>query len=113
MIHINVKEEREQINVPYAPPRSYVKSYETIVSFDTQDDYDNFVVESHDNADGSKRLKLGIKQYQEPVYLCPAITHYLNVQTSDNKADDGLILMGTQYIEFEKIYLSEENTDER
>lgn len=113
MIHINVKEEREQINVPYAPPRSYVKSYETIVSLDTQDDYDNFVVESHDNADGSKRLKLGIKLYQEPVYLCPAITHYLNVQTSDNKADDGLILMGTQYIEFEKIYLSEENTDER
>ena len=109
MIHINVKEGREQVNVPYAPPRSYTKSYETILSFDIQDDYDNFVVESHDNADGSKYLKLGIKLYEEPVYLCPAITHYLNVQTSDNKPDDGLILIGTQYIEFEKIDLNEEN----
>ena len=106
MIHINVKEEREHINVPHEPPRSYTKSYETIVSFDTQDDYDNFVVESHDNADGSKYLKLGINLYKEPVYLCPAITHYLNVQTSDNKLDDGLILIGTQYIEFEKIYFN-------
>ena len=106
MIHINVKEEREQINVPYAPPRSYTKSYETIVSFDTQDDYDNFVVESRDNADGSKYLKLGINLYKEPVYLCPTITHYLNVQTSDNKPDDGLIFIGTQYIEFENIYLN-------
>ena len=106
MIHINVKEEREQINVPYAPPRSYTKSYETIVSFDTQDDYDNFVIESRDNADGSKYLKLGIKLYEESVYLCPAITHYLTVQTSDNKPDDGLILIGTQYIEFEKICLN-------
>ena len=106
MIHINVKEEREYINVPYTPPRSYAKSRETIISFDTQDDYDNFVVESHDNADGSKYLKLGIKLYEEPVYLCPAITHYLNVQTSDNKSDDGLILIGTQYIEFEKICLN-------
>ena len=106
MIHINVKEGREQVNVPYAPPRSYTKSYETILSFDIQDDYDNFVVESHDNADGSKYLKLGIKLYEEPVYLCPAITHYLNVQTSDNKPDDGLILIGTQYIEFEKIDLN-------
>ena len=106
MIHINVKEERERINVLYAPPRSYTKSYETILSFDIQDDYDNFVVESHDNADGSKYLKLGIKLYEEPVYLCPAITHYLNVQTSDNKPDDGLILIGTQYIEFEKIDLN-------
>ena len=106
MIHINVKEEREHINVPYAPPRSYAKSCETIVSFDTQDDYDNFVVESRDNADGSKYLKLGIKLYTEPIYLCPAITHYLNVQTSDNKPDDGLIFIGTQYIEFENIYLN-------
>ena len=106
MIHINVKEEREHINVLYAPPRSYTKSYETIVSFDTQDDYDNFVVESRDNADGSKYLKLGIKLYTEPIYLCPAITHYLNVQTSDNKPDDGLIFIGTQYIEFEKICLN-------
>ena len=106
MIHINVKEGREQVNVPYVPPRSYTKSRETIVSFDTQDDYDNFVVESHDNADGSKYLKLCIKLYEEPVYLCPAITHYLNVQTSDNKPDDGLILIGTQYIEFEKIDLN-------
>ena len=106
MIHINVKEEREYINVPYAPPRSYAKSRETIISFDTQDDYDNFVVESHDNADGSKYLKLGINLYKEPVYLCPAITHYLTVQTSDNKSDDGLILIGTQYIEFEKICLN-------
>lgn len=106
MININVKEKREYINVPYAPPRSFVKSCETIVSFDTQDDYNNFVVESHDNADGSKYLKLGIKLYKEPVYLCPAITHYLNVQTSDNKSDDGLILIGTQYIEFEKICLT-------
>ena len=106
MIHINVKEERERINVPYAPPRSYTKSYETIVSFDAQDDYNNFVVESRDNADGSKYLKLGINLYKEPVYLCPAITHYLNVQTSDNKSDDGLILIGTQYIEFEKICLN-------
>ena len=109
MIHINVKEGREQVDVPYAPPRSYTKSYETILSFDIQDDYDNFVVESHDNADGSKYLKLGIKLYKESVYLCPAITHYLNVQTSDNKPDDGLILIGTQYIEFEKIDLNEEN----
>lgn len=106
MIDINVKQERECINVPYAPPHSYVKSCETIVSFDTQDDYNNFVVESHDNADGSKYLKLGIKLYKEPIYLCPAITHYLNVQTSDNKTDDGLILIGTQYIEFEKICLN-------
>lgn len=106
MIHINVKEEREYINVPYAPPRSYAKSSETIISFDSQDNYDNFVVESHDNADGSKYLKLGIKLYEEPVYLCPAITHYLTVQTSDNKPDDGLILIGTQYIEFEKICLN-------
>ena len=106
MIHINVKEEREHINVPYAPPRSYVKSRETILSFDTQNDYDNFVVESHDNADSSKYLKLGIKLYEEPVYLCPAITHYLTVQTSDNKPDDGLILIGIQYIEFEKICLN-------
>ena len=106
MIHINVKEEREQVNVPHAPPRSYTKSREIILSFDTQDDYDNFVVESHDNADGSKYLKLGIKLYEEPVYLCPAITHYLTVQTSDNKPDDGLILIGTQYIEFEKICLN-------
>ena len=106
MIHINVKEGREQVNVPYAPPRSYTKSYETILSFDIQDDYDNFVVESHDNADGSKYLKLGIKLYEEPVYLCPAITHYINVQTSDNKPDYGLILIGTQYIEFEKIDLN-------
>ena len=106
MIHINVKEEREHINVPYAPPHSYTKSYETIVSFDTQDDYDNFVVESRDNEDGSKYLKLGINLYKEPVYLCPAITHYLTVQTSDNKSDDGLILIGTQYIEFEKICLN-------
>ena len=106
MIHINVKEGREQVNVPYAPPHSYAKSRETIVSFDTQDDYDNFVVESHDNADGSKYLKLGIKLYEEPVYLCPAITHYLTVQTSDNKPDDGLILIGTQYIEFEKMCLN-------
>ena len=44
MIHINVKEEREHINVPYAPPRSYAKSREIILSFDTQNDYDNFVV---------------------------------------------------------------------
>ena len=109
MIHINFKEERDYINVPYAPPHSYTKSCETIVSFDTQDDYDNFVVESHDNADGSKYLKLGINLYKEPVYLCPAITHYLNVQTSDNKPDDGLILIGTQYIEFEKICLNKEN----
>ena len=106
MIHINVKEEREHINVPYAPPRSYAKSREIILSFDTQNGYDNFVVESHDNADGSKYLKLGIKLYEEPVYLCPTITHYLNVQTSDNKLDDGLILIGTQYIEFEKICLN-------
>lgn len=106
MIHINVKEEREYINVPYAPPRSYAKSSETIISFDSQDNYDNFVVESHDNADGSKYLKLGIKLYEEPVYLCPAITHYLTVQTSDNKPDDGLILIGTQYIEFGKICLN-------
>ena len=106
MIHINIKEEREHINVLYAPPRSYTKSRETIISFDTQDDYDNFVVESHDNADGSKYLKLGIKLYKEPIYLCPAITHYLTVQTSNNKADDGLIFIGTQYIEFEKIYLN-------
>ena len=106
MIHINVKEEIEHINVPYAPPRSYTKSYETIISFDTQDDYDNFVVESRDNADGSKYLKLGINLYKEPVYLCPAITYYLNVQTSDNKPDDGLIFIGTQYIEFEKICLN-------
>lgn len=113
MIHINVKEEREQINVPYAPPRSFVKSCETIISFDTQDDYDNFVIESHDNADGSKYLKLGINLYKEPVYLCPEITHYLNVQTSDNKSDDGLIFIDTQYIEFEKIYSNEENIDER
>lgn len=34
------------------------------------------------------------------------ITHYFNVQTSDNKPDDGLILIGTQYIEFEKICLN-------
>lgn len=108
MMHINVKEEIEHINVPHEPPRSYTKSRETIISFDTQDDYDNFVVESHDNADGSKYLKLGIKLYKEPVYLCPAITHYLNVQMLDNKPDDGLILMGTQYIEFNKIYLNEE-----
>ena len=106
MIHINVKEEREYINVQYAPPHSYTKSRETIISFDTQDDYDNFVVESHDNADGSKYLKLGIKLYKEPIYLCPAITHYLTVQTSDNKPDDGLIFIGTQYIEFEKICLN-------
>ena len=106
MIHINVKEGREQVNVPYAPPRSYTKSREIILSFDTQDDYDNFVVESHENADGSKSLKLGIKLYKEPVYLCPAITHYLNVQTSDNNPDDGLILIGTQYIEFEKMCLN-------
>lgn len=106
MIHINVKEEREHINVPYASPRSYLTGFETIVSFDTQDDYDNFVVESHDNADGSKHLKLGIKLYKEPVYLCPAITHYFNVQTSDDKSDDGLILIGTQCIEFEKICLN-------
>ena len=106
MIHINVKEEREQVNVPHAPPRSYTKSREIILSFDTQDDYDNFVVESHDNADGSKYLKLGIKLYEEPVYLCPAITHYLNVQTSDNKPDDGLILIGAQYIEFKKMCLN-------
>ena len=106
MIHINVKEGREQVNVPYAPPRSYTKSREIILSFDTQDDYGNFVVESHDNADGSKYLKLGIKLYEEPVYLCPAITQYLTVQTSDNKPDDGLILIGTQYIEFEKICLN-------
>ena len=109
MIHINFKEERDYINVPYAPPHSYTKSRETIVSFDTQDDYDNFVVESHDNTDGSKYLKLGIKLYTEPIYLCPAITHYLNVQTSDNKPDDRLILIGTQYIEFEKICLNKEN----
>ena len=109
MIHINVKEEREQVNVPHAPPRSYTKSREIILSFDTQDDYDNFVVESHDNADSSKYLKLGINLYKESIYLCPAITHYLNVQTSDNKPDDGLILIGTQYIEFEKIDLNEEN----
>lgn len=109
MIHIKVNEEREQVNVPYAPPHSYVKSTETILSFDTKDDYDNFVVESHDNVDGSKYLKLGINLYKEPVYLCPAITHYLNVQTSDNKSDDGLILISTQYIEFEKICLNEEN----
>ena len=108
MIHINVKEERKQINVPHEPPRSYIKSRETILSFDTQNDYDNFVVESHDNADGSKYLKLGIKIYKEPVYLCPAITHYLTVQTSDNKPDDGLILIGTQYIEFEKICLNDD-----
>ena len=106
MIHINVKEEREYINVPHEPPHSYTKNLETIVSFDTQDDYDNFVVESHDNADGSKYLKLGINLYKEPVYLCPAITHYLTVQTSDNKSDDGLIFIGTQYIEFEKICLN-------
>ena len=106
MIHINVKEEREQVNVPHAPPRSYAKSREIILSFDTQDDYDNFVVESHDNVDGSKYLKLGIKLYEEPVYLCPAITHYLNVQTSDNKPDDGLILIGAQYIEFKKMCLN-------
>ena len=106
MIHINVKEEREHITVPYAPPRSYTKSRETIISFDTQNDCDNFVVESHDNADGSKYLKLGINLYKEPIYLCPAITHYLNVQTSDNKPDDGLILIGTQYIEFKKICLN-------
>ena len=106
MIQINVKEEREHINVPYAPPRSYAKSCETILSFDTQNDYDNFVVESHDNAAGSKYLKLGINLYKEPIYLCPAITHYLTVQTSDNKPDDGLILIGTQYIEFEKICLN-------
>ena len=106
MIHINVKEERKHINVPHEPPRSYTENYETIVSLYTQDDYDNFVVESHDNEDGSKYLKLGIKLYKEPVYLCPAITHYLNVQTSDNKSDDGLILIGTQYIEFEKICLN-------
>ena len=106
MIHINVKEEREYINVPHVPPHSHVKSRETIVSFDAQDDYDNFVVKSHDNADGSKYLKLGINLYKEPVYLCPAITHYLNVQTSDNKPDDGLIFIGTQYIEFEKICLN-------
>ena len=101
-----MKEEREHINVPHEPPRSYAKSREIILSFDTQDDYDNFVVESHDNADGSKYLKLGINLYKELVYLCPAITHYLNVQTSDNKLDDGLILIGTQYIEFEKIYFN-------
>lgn len=106
MININVKEEREHINVPYASPRSYTKRHETIVSFDTQDDYDNFVVESHDNEDGSKYLKLGINLYKEPIYLCPAITHYLTVQTSDNKPDDGLIFIGTQYIEFEKICLN-------
>ena len=106
MIHINVKEEREHINVPHEPPRSYAKSREIILSFDTQNDYDNFVVESHDNADGSKYLKLGINLYKEPVYLCPAIMHYLNVQTSDNKPDDGLIFIGTQYIEFENIYLN-------
>ena len=106
MIHINVKEEREHINVLHEPPRSYTKSREIILSFDTQNDYDNFVVESHDNADGSKYLKLGINLYKEPVYLCPAITHYLNVQTSDNEPDDGLIFIGTQYIEFEKIYLN-------
>ena len=106
MIHINVKEGREQVNVPYALPRSYTKSREIILSFDTQDDYDNFVVESHDNVDGSKYLKLGINLYKEPIYLCPAITHYLNVQTSDNKPDDGLILIGTQYIEFEKMCLN-------
>jgi hypothetical protein len=105
MIHINVKEEREYINVPYASPCSYITGFETIVSFDTQDDYDNFVVESHDNADGSKYLKLGINLYKEPIYLCPAIAHYLTVQTSDNKPDDGLILIGTQYIEFEKMCL--------
>ena len=70
MIHINVKEGREQVNVPYAPPRSYTKSREIILSFDTQDDYDNFVVESHDNADGSKYLKLGIKLYKESVQDC-------------------------------------------
>ena len=108
MIHINVKEEREHINVPHAPPRSFVKSCETIISFDTKDGYDNFVIESHDNADGSKYLKLGINLYKEPVYLCPAITHYLNVQTSDNKSDDGLIFIGTQYIEFEKIYSNDD-----
>ena len=106
MIHINVKEERKHINVPHEPPRSYTESYETTISFDTQDDYDNFVVKSHDNADGSKYLKLGINLYKEPVYLCPAITHYLTVQTSDNKPDDRLILIGTQYIEFEKICLN-------
>ena len=53
MIHINVKEEREHINVPHEPPRSYTKIYETIVLFDTQDDYVNFVVDSHDYEDGS------------------------------------------------------------
>ena len=109
MIRISVKEERVQVNVPHEPPRSYTKSCEIILSFDTQDDYDNFVVESHDNADGSKYLKLGIKLYTEPIHLCPAITHYLNVQTSDNKPDDGLIFIGTQYIEFEKICLNKEN----
>lgn len=106
MININVKEERKYINVPHEPPHSYTKSRETIISFDTQDDYDNFVVESYDNADGSKYLKLGINLYKEPIYLCPAITHYLTVQTSDNKPDDELILIGTQYIQFEKIWLN-------
>lgn len=106
MIHIKVNEEREQVNVPYAPPHSYIKNTETILSFDTQDDWNNFVIESHDNTDGSKHLKVGINLYKEPVRLCPAITHYLNVQTSDNKSDKGLILIGTQYIEFEKIYLN-------
>ena len=83
-----------------------LNSYEYTLSWDAQEDWDNFVVESHDNADGSKYLKIGINLYKEPVYLCPAITHYLNVQTSDNKSDDGLILIGTQYIEFEKICLN-------
>lgn len=103
MFHLNTKEKTTYINVPYAPPRGYVESYETTLSFDNQDDWDNFVVESHDNEDGSKYVMLGIHLYNEPIYLCPAVTQCLRVQTSDNKPDDGLILIGTQYIEFESI----------
>lgn len=106
MFHLNTKENRVYINVPYEPSRSYVESIETTLSFDTQDDWDNFVVESHDNEDGSKYVMLGIHLYNEPIYLCPAITHCLEVQTSDNKSDEGLILVGTQYVEFKSINLN-------
>lgn len=87
-----------------------LNSYTYTISCDSQEDWDNFVVESRDNADGTKFVKIGIKMFSELIYLCPGIVQWRQyITTTDNQPFDGARLLGTQYIECDNVTIERNN----
>ena len=74
------------------------------LSWDTKEDWDNFVVDSGDNDNCTKFVKIGIKLFSELIYLCPGIIQELQyITTTDNKSFDGARLLGVSYIEYSNV----------